>query len=118
MIRLCLACNRELPANSRPERKFCSSSCRGRHWNAANPGPAWYEAQEPLVRLHWHGGGTTLLAGDYRAGYWRGPDGCPPECPGLKPPYTWSEAVPEGREGLSPLTERERAAARTAEKRR
>ena len=45
--------------------------------------PAWYEDQEPLERLHWHGGAMTLLAGDHRAGYWRGPDGCPPECPGL-----------------------------------
>ena len=87
-IRRCLACNRVLPATSRPERKFCSSACRGLHWNAANRGPAWYEDQKPLVRLHWHGGRTTLLAGDYRAGYWRGPAGCPPECPGLKPPYS------------------------------
>ena len=102
MIRRCLACNRPLPENSRPERKFCSSACRGRHWNAANPGPAWYEEQESRVRLHWHGDVTTLLAGDYRAGYWRGPDGCPPECPGIKPPYIWSQAVPEGREGLPP----------------
>ena len=31
------------------------------------------------MRLHWHGDVTTLLAGDYRAGYWRGPDGCAPE---------------------------------------
>ena len=82
-----------------------------------NPGPAW---EEPVqVRLHWHGGHhVTLLDGDYRAGYWRGPEGCPPECPGLEPPYTWSEAVPEGREGLSPRTERERATARLAEGRR
>ena len=101
-VRRCLACDRPLPENSRPERKFCSSACRGRHWNAANRGPGWYEEQEPRVRLHWHGGGTTLLAGDYCAGYWRGPDGCPPECPGLKPPYTWSQAVPVGREGLAP----------------
>ena len=102
-IRRCLACNRELPANSRPERKFCSSACRGRHWNAANPGPAWYEEQEPRVRLHWHVGVTSVLWGDVRAGYWRGPDGCPPECPGVEPPkYTWSQAVPEGREGLPP----------------
>ena len=91
-VRRCLACNRELPANSRPERKFCSSACRGRHWNAANPGPAWYKAQEPRVRLHWHLGGSTFLAGDYRAGYGRGPEGCPPECPGIKPPNTSSEA--------------------------
>ena len=54
--RRCLACNRELPTNSRPERKFCSSACRGRHWNEANRGPGWYEDQEPRVRLHWHGG--------------------------------------------------------------
>ena len=55
------------------------------------------------MRLHWHGGVTTVLWGDYRAGYWRGPEGCPPECPGLTPPkYAWSEPVPEGREGLSP----------------
>ena len=60
----------------------------------------------------------TLLAGDHRAGYSRGPDGCPPECPGLKPPYTWSQADSEGREGLSPWTERERATATTAARRR
>ena len=116
MIRTCLACNRELPADSRPGRKFCSSACRYRHWNAANPGPAYEEP--PRVRLHWHGGRTTYLAGDYRAGYRRGPDGCPPECPGVKPPYTWSGAVPEGREGLSPRTERERATAKVADRRR
>ena len=76
-VRRCAECNRELPAISRAQRKFCSAACRVRHWNAANPGPAWYEDQKPLVRLHWHGGATTLLAGDYRAGYWRGPDGVP-----------------------------------------
>ena len=54
------------------------------------------------MRLHWHLGGTTLMAGDYHAGYWRGPEGCPPECPGLKPPYTWSAPVPEGRAGIPP----------------
>lgn len=54
------------------------------------------------MRLHWHADVTTLPAGDYRAGYWRGPAGCPPECLGPKPPYTWSQAIPEGREGLPP----------------
>ena len=62
-------------------------------------------AEEPRgftdVRLHWHVGGTSFLAGDYHAGYWRGPAGCPPECPGVKPPNTRSEPVPEGREGIS-----------------
>ena len=52
------------------------------------------------MRLHWHlGGHTSLLAGNYHAGYWRGPEGCPPECPGLKPPYTWSEAGARGPRG-------------------
>ena len=99
-------CNRGLPANSRPGRKFCSSACRYKHWNAANPGPAWVE--EVRVRLHWHTGPLRFLAGDYRAGYWRGPAGCPPECPGIKPPNTWSEAIPEGREGISPQGPRSR----------
>ena len=65
-----------------------------------NPSPAYEEP--PRVRLQWHGGATTYLAGDYRAGYWRGPEGCSPQYPGLKPLYTRSEAVPEGREGISP----------------
>ena len=51
-----------------------------RAWNAANPGPAWVE--EVRVRLHWHTGPLGFLAGDHHAGYWRGPAGCPPECPG------------------------------------
>ena len=38
------------------------------------------------MRLHWHTGPLGFLAGDYHAGYWRGPGGCPPECPGIKPP--------------------------------
>ena len=101
--RRCLACNRELPANSRPERKFCSSACRYRHWNAANRGPGWYEDQEPRAAPPLAPRPVqSLLAGYARAGYWRGPDGCPPECPGIEPPYTWSEAIPEGREGLPP----------------
>ena len=99
-LRRCLYCNRELLADSRTVRKFCSSACRYRHWNAANP-PAWYK--EVPVRLHWHFGGSSFLAGDYHAGYWRGPEGCPPECPGIKPPNTHSEPVPEGREGISPI---------------
>ena len=71
------------------------------------------------MRLHWHGGHhVTLLDGDYRAGYWRGPEGCPPECPGLKPPYTWSEPVPEGRRGVPPRREMERATTKTAGRRR
>lgn len=72
-----------------------------RAWHQANPAP-----EEPRgftgVRLHWHLGGTSFLAGDYHAGYWRGPDGCPPECIGIKPTNTHSEPVPEGREGISP----------------
>ena len=50
-------------------------------------------------------GGSSFLTSDHRAGYWRGPEGCPPECPGIKPPNTWSEAVPEGRGGGAPRTE-------------
>ena len=54
------------------------------------------------VRLHWHLGGSSFLAGDYHVGYWRGPAGCPPECIGIKPPNTSSQAIPQGREGISP----------------
>jgi pilus assembly protein Flp/PilA len=67
VTRQCLACDRPLTENSRPEREFCSSAGRGRHWNVANPGPTWYAANDPLVRLHWHVGATSLLAGDVRA---------------------------------------------------
>ena len=100
LIRRCLAWDRELPADSRTVRKFCSSACRRRHWDAMNPAP-----EEPGwtgVRLHWHLGGSSFLAGDYHVGYWRGPDGCPPECIGIKPPNTSSQAIPKGREGVSP----------------
>ena len=101
MSRRCASCGRELPPNSRDSRRFCSTSCRVRAWHQANPAP-----EEPRgfmdVRLHWHLGGTSFLAGDYHAGYWRGPAGCPPECHGIEPPNTHSEPVPEGREGISP----------------
>ena len=103
MTRLCASCGRELPPNSRDSRRSCSTACRVRAWHESNPAP-----EEPRgftdVPLHWHLGGSSFLAGDYHAGYWRGPDGCPPECPGLRPPNTWSQTIPEGREGLSPRT--------------
>ena len=55
------------------------------------------------MRLHWHGGTTSYLAGDNAAGYWHGPGGCPPECPGLElPKYTWSQPALEGREWAVP----------------
>ena len=46
------------------------------------------------VPLHWHLGTTQLLTGYYRMGYWRGPEDCPPTCPGIEPPYTRSQAIP------------------------
>jgi hypothetical protein len=75
---------------------YCSARCRYQSWDARNrPEPV----ADVRVRLHWHMGRYTLLAGDYRAGYWRG-DGCPPECRGIED--GWSTGVPEGREGIPP----------------
>ena len=83
-VRRCLECDRELPAGSRPSASSARRPAGAATGTQPTPAPSWTE--EPRVRLHWHGGLTTVLWGDYRAGYWRGPDGCPPECPGLTPP--------------------------------
>jgi hypothetical protein len=99
----CAQCDRALPATSRSWRKFCSTSCRARAWREANPALVTGAGTWDLVQLHWHLGPWPLLAGNFRAGYWRGPEGCPPTCPGLTPPYTSSQPVPEGREGLPPM---------------
>ena len=99
--RCAFLCAGSFRLNSRDSRRFCLTSCRVRAWHQADPAP-----EEPPgfmgVRLHWHLGGTSFLARDYHAGYWRGPDGCPPECIGIKPPNTHFEPVPEGHEGISP----------------
>jgi hypothetical protein len=108
-LRRCSFCDRQLPATSRPERRFCSTSCRVRSWHEANPGPAEGVAH-PRTRLHWHLGGTSLLTGDITAGRWYGPEGCPPECPGITAPYTTSHAVIEGREWAAPSSSGEREA--------
>lgn len=100
-VRRCDHCERPLPAGSRSTRRFCSTACRVRSWDEANR-PPWDESPEP-VPLHWHLGGYQLLAGNATDGHWRGPGGCPPGCPGLKPPHTTSQAIPEGREGWPPL---------------
>ena len=71
------------PAN---EPRFCLVIERRRdpHWRALS-------RVGTLVRAGALGGRpldgdvTTLLTGGYRAGYWRGPDGCPPECPKGQP---------------------------------
>lgn len=104
--RSCAECDGPLPADSRGYRRFCSTACRVRHWDLANrqTDEGW-----PLqfVALHWHAAdvGSLLLYGYVANGYWRGPEGCPPNCPGLQPPYTKSYPVPEGREGLPPRAE-------------
>ena len=103
--RRCAQCKRPLPAGSTDRRTYCSVACRGRAYDLRN---RWDDRQTPGVPilpnpLHWHvGDDRRLLAGDVRDGYWRGPDGCPPGCPGINPPYTASVAVPVGREGLLP----------------
>jgi hypothetical protein len=101
--RSCAECGRPLPATSRTNRRFCSTSCRVRHWHASNPS-SLDDGGPQHVRLHWHlGRSSPTLWGDIHEGYWRGPEGCPPECAGLGDKYTRSEPVPPGREGLGPI---------------
>ena len=40
------------------------------------------------------------LAGDKRAGYWRGPAGCPPECPGIEATFHLVAGNSRGSRGL------------------
>jgi hypothetical protein len=84
-LRRCAQCERPLPATATDRRRYCSVQCRGRSYYRRNPPPNAYPSASPRVRLHW-----------------RGPEGCPPECPGVVAPYTSSEAVPVGREGIAP----------------
>src|SRR4051812_30573713 len=84
----CATCNRPLPANSRPNRRFCSTSCRVRAWHLANP-PV--DDPEPVywgthIRGHMHrmGPGSLVLIGHRDSVQWHG-KACPPECPGLRP---------------------------------
>lgn len=100
-VRRCAECETQLSAQSRSWRRFCSSRCRMRNWDAHNR--PRFDAVVRKVRLHWHVGrpGGRLLWGNFDAGYWRG-DGCPEECARSIDPGGWSTGVPEGREGLPP----------------
>jgi hypothetical protein len=101
-VRRCARCDRPLPAGSRKERRFCSTSCRVRRWHLDNPPPADAWSMEQ-VRLHWHFAGLSpTLFGFKQRGYWTGPEACPPECPGLRPPYTGSVAAIAGQEWRTP----------------
>jgi len=75
--RRCAQCDGPLPATATDRRRYCSVQCRGRAYNQRNPPPDAYPSASVRVRLHWHRGAGTLLAGDVRAGYWRGPEGWP-----------------------------------------
>ena len=99
--RLCMQCDRPLPESARPERRYCSTRCRQRHWDAINR-PEEAPAVHP--RLHWHVDRVSILTGYATEGYWRG-EGCPPECPGIEPPGGWV-GVPVGREGFLPPARR------------
>jgi hypothetical protein len=110
--RSCAQCGRPLPASARSWRKFCSSRCRVKSWDAANPGAdqpgnIWLD-----VPLHWHHGERgvdgqfhdyPMLAGDgltRPVAYWRGL-GCPPTCPRMPEPPGFSIGIRPGQEGLS-----------------
>lgn len=89
--RSCAYCDRPLPASARSWRRFCSSQCRLRSWDAENVGPDRGTDDRRDVPLHWHVQvrdyqgepiGLPSVSGDgltSRVRYWRGL-GCPPEC--------------------------------------
>ena len=90
--RRCEHCGKALPAGARPQRRFCSSACRGRAWDAANPradrdGPVYWGRHIPA---HYHvRGASRFLIGHRDSEPWFGAS-CPPECPGLPDGETYA----------------------------
>lgn len=100
--RTCGQCGTPLPAGSRRSRKFCSSRCRVRAWDASNPGPN--DPERTLVPLHWHFEPYPILIGDGlspRPTYHYG-SGCPPGCTrALEPGWSSTGAI-RGEEWRAP----------------
>jgi hypothetical protein len=86
-VRTCAYCGRPLPSGSRPRRRFCSSGCRLRAWDKANPAPGPEPSRSDLLfsadnPFHYHG--HCLVGVRDRSIPWLGKQ-CPVQCPGLEP---------------------------------
>jgi hypothetical protein len=106
--RACAQCGRPLAPSARSSRRYCSSPCRWQHWAKENGGPGRRRDAVPDFGQHWHigqGARGYLLVGDPRAGFWRGPGGCPPYCAGPAP-GVWAVPIAVGMEGKPPPMKR------------
>lgn len=115
-VRACASCERPLPPTSRPERRYCSTRCRQRAWDVANPAPGpdpaeWWRTSGVYigVRMHWHVDRGRIAVGDGihpAVGYWYGPEPCPAECPAVRfgpnPTMTGSAPAIRGEEWRPP----------------
>lgn len=88
--RRCEECGRVLPPTALARRRFCSSRCRVRRWDALN---AYQEPTDDrssrlynrTLPKHYHSG---VLVGHRDNVPWFG-KACPPDCPGLLPDETY-----------------------------